>query len=241
MEFRVTTLPDNIKDPADYVHFHKTEKKIDDKFREEVLEKNSIGWMDWYQRRVISQYNNSATDGEKNGFANILDRLGSFLSMIKDDSEKKRRLKSIVDQLVVIIPNDINGIDVSESVRLQLESELERKSSKNFDKIKLNPTSFAKKIEQTGKLLARKIATSSSSFDRMVDTRRETRSKEGATRDRDRDRNLMQSRRFRIKKATPKTKTSLTPHFSGFDFQSKHDVGWLDETEIMVSGKRDYG
>ncbi len=247
MEFRVASLPDNIKDPADYMDMFKDEQNLDEKFRREVLEKNSLGWMDWYQRNIMSQYNVTAMPGEKASFADTLDRLGVLLSMTKESSDKKRRFNDMIDSLAASMAVETNVTQVPETIRLQLESELERKTSMNTkwagSYSLVDETIFRREMGKISEI-TEKVAPS----DDMESFALPQAQAEGKLRGRtsnsqmpfsepyhDDTTTFTGSRRFRAKNESPKKKPALTPHFSGFQFQSKHDIGWLDDAELMVS------
>jgi DNA primase catalytic core len=254
VEFRVARLPDKVKDPADYLDLHKGDSKPDEAFRLEVLESNSLHWMDWFQHRTLTQYNSTATKGEKWSFSDVMDRLGALLSMIKKSSERKARFDDIVDILLNTLAKDNEQGGVSGAVQLQIQSELERKISIMSRTTKSVSVGALAKIERSSdelsKTLARMAPTSgdlppSSILPRvpkLIKDNRRGRQRSSAelgpfqamSSNTNIEGDIPPRRRFRSKNM-PKQKASLTPHFSGFRFQNKHDAAWFGDDDFTVS------
>ena len=249
VEFRVGLLPAKVKDPADYMILHKEDSKPDEAFRLEVLEQNSIHWMDWYQHRTISQYNSTAQAGEKWSFSDVMDRLGALLSMIRESSDRKRRFDEIVGILLKILAKGDDTYGVSEAVRLQIQSELERKVSIMSGTKKSVSLGALAKVESSAdklsKTLARMAPYNSDFPSDMLP--RERKLRKGDPRGRaeagrmdafvrsqaNQEAKVPPGRRFRPK-VSSKQKSSLTPHFSGFRFKNGHDAAWLADEELIV-------
>lgn len=228
VEFRVALLPDGVKDPADYISLPKEDSRRDETFRLEILERNSKQWMDWYQHRTITQYNSTATTGEKWSLSDVMDRLGALLSMIKDSIERQPRFDEIVDILVNIVASDSDEGGVSEVVRLQIQSELERKVSMMSRTTKMVPMGALAKIERSADELSKTLARMAplpGDLPPSTSSRKQKPRKVSPRGRRQAD--------FRTK-TTPARRPSLTPHFAGFQFQDKHAAAWLDDEELLV-------
>ena len=63
-ELYVATLPDETKDPSDFVDYAGGGDEAKIRFEEDVLDK-VISWNDWYIERIMSQHDASAEDGTK--------------------------------------------------------------------------------------------------------------------------------------------------------------------------------
>jgi DNA primase len=253
VEFRVARLPETVKDPADYMEINKDSKKLDDKFRREILGENSLEWTDWYQGHILDQYNQTATTGESGNFADMVERLGSFLSMLKNGQDRKKRFRDIVDVLAVTIARESNETEVSETVRLQLEAELKRKTE---TKTKLNQGSSFPASANSGnptddisRTLARMAPSNDPQTEFQVPKKKRRAAKSKAPPDETYPFDAYEAdfvtpprteRRFRAKNRIPKKKPALTPHFSGFEFNNNHDKMWLDDMELTVSLRAQY-
>ena len=254
VEFRVAFLPDNIKDPADYMSLHKEDSKPDEAFRLDVLERNSFNWVDWYQHRTISQYNSTARSGEKWSFSDVMDRLGALLSTIKESSDRKLRFNEIVDILLNILAKDEDSDEVSGAVRSQIQTELQRKISILSGTTKSASIGALAKVERSAERLSKTLARMAPSSDdfpsdvlsrernlQKIDLRRRVQASriyssvdsQAVSPQPNQNAEIPPGRRFRAKNLS-KQKTSLTPHFSGFRFQNGHDAAWLEDEELIV-------
>jgi len=250
VEFRVGCLPDGVKDPADYMNLLSEVTKPDETFRQEILGRNSFHWIDWYQHHTIKQYNSTATPGGKWSFSDIVDRLGLLLSTIEDVSERQRRLNDIVDLLLNAVGKDNDDHDITQALRLQIQSELERKVFLSLTVIRPLSTGALVRTERftdkLSKTLARMAPTGDDTHQGTV-TRKpkfgvnKLGQPEGigasdadeALLDRSNKSKMRSRRKFRAKDL-PKVMAPLTPHFSGFRFENQHDTAWLKEEGVFV-------
>lgn len=225
--------------------------KLDDLFRKEVLGDSSLEWTDWYQKHILDQYNQTAGAGESGSFADIMERLGGFLAMVRDEPDRNRRFRHITDVLAEIIAAGSNETEISETMRLQLEAELKRKTSmrarSNQGASFLASPNSATPRDDISRTLARMAPRNDPQPEFQYPKKRGVKNKkivpqasllpfengyssfeqEPAT-------PLKSNRRFRAKNLAKK-KPALTPHFSGFEFSNDNDKRWMDDLELMVS------
>lgn len=255
VEFRVAQLPAGVKDPAEYIELHGQASEVDKQFRRDILEGNSLPWIDWYEDHILSQFNLSAPVGDKGSVSSIMENLAILLSMIKETTERKKRFDQVAEVLIMKMGQVTNVEDVSETARLQIQSELAKKvsimtkaastkSGGSLPKIQRSNVELEKTLmrmapsggERPGSSLS-KIPSLSSSSNRGMKQSGEgnTATPKGATfQSVSSKKGPEAGRKFRAK-GSPRRKPSLTPHFSGFKFQSKHDVAWLADDELTVS------
>eukprot|EP00984_Skeletonema_dohrnii_P035320 scaffold34962_cov216-Skeletonema_dohrnii-CCMP3373.AAC.1 len=123
-ELYVATLPDEIKDPSDFMDYAGGGNKAKIRFEEDVLDQ-AISWNDWYIERILSQYDVSAEDGTKGSFPGICDEVSTFLATFTNPADRTRRVYNIAEKLVdLIAPSSEKNSTSSSMMRVQLESDI---------------------------------------------------------------------------------------------------------------------
>ena len=247
VEFRVAHLPKRVKDPSEYIETNRDESNAGDKFRVQILKDSSVEWKDWYQRHVMNEYNATASKDEKGSLAYILDELGDFLAKLQTgDSEMRWRTREIVNEVAAWIADENNKTVVEEVVRLQLEAVRDTQASaraKSVFSSPLNQRGSIDKMSQTLATMAPHNEPALSSGLRPLKKTGNANTIQGwqrsayfdSTTGSGDERHSETGRRFPARTKDRKTRKefSLTPHFSGFDFSSKHDREWLQDDEML--------
>jgi len=94
----VATLPDGLKDPADFIEAKTTKNGSGDggdAFRKEVMEE-AASWSDWFISRIIARYEVEESeegdgDGMGSSFLDVCDKVTSFLSSFPNPVDRTRR------------------------------------------------------------------------------------------------------------------------------------------------------
>jgi DNA primase len=248
VEIRIASLPEGLKDPADYLEQNTKSESLEEDFRKEVID-SSVEWTEWYTQHIISGYDASVPRGSSGSFGDVFERLASFLATFQNPAERTKRACELASYLAEIISNDNNNTQVSKSVRIQLEADLVEKSSNIADSRAAisgriasvdggSPRDTLKKLssivrgdgisglDESKKLISKalkkreKDQVSPQEQEEAARAPKNVRSKQG--------------RRFKERKPASKNVPSLTPHFSGFDFSDELDARWLGLIDDQV-------
>lgn len=122
-EIRVATLPDDTKDPAEFIEQRKHSKNVAEDFLSIVVD-TSVEWTNWYLRRMMVQYDSSAVRGSTGSFEDIFERVANFLGTFSNAAERTHRACHVAGKLADIISIGGSGVEVSHTARIQLESDL---------------------------------------------------------------------------------------------------------------------
>jgi len=128
VEIRIAELPEGTKDPAEYIEQNNNVKTLEDSFREDIIA-TSLEWTDWYIKRLLSMYDRSAARGSTGSFGDVFERLAGFLASINNAAERIKKACELSSRLAEIIAKENNSTHVSDTVRIQLESDLVDKAS----------------------------------------------------------------------------------------------------------------
>ena len=245
-ELYVATLPDETKDPSDFVDYAGGGDEAKIRFEEDVLDK-VISWNDWYIERIMSQHDASAEDGTKGSFTVICDEVSTFLATLTNPVDRTRRVYNIADKLVdLIAPSSDKNSTSSSMMRVQLESDI------------LNMATRKAGVREA---MERRIEQADGFSGDVTSATMEKLARGGS----DEDNKLMSANALARLKAPPKahkprkpiaprsvstrprsvSKTKrrtvdpperhFVPHFNGFTFEHKSDRDWLGITDNRVS------
>ena len=259
IEFVVASLPEGIKDPADFVQqypFDKKIKKMDTIQRsfKELVEDTAKDWTEWYIDLIMSQYNESAVRGAPGSFGNIFERVAEFLATFQNAAERIKKASEVSILFSEIMAKQNGTPTVSETVRVQLEADLVDQASriaKSRDVVTRRLEALAEDVSDVdlqnrltsiaqGEGIDGPDEDAKLSFKKRMEDPdfkadvKKKRAMRGQKRPSSSPRNS--ERRFKVKKMeTPK----LIDHFDGFDFPNSNDADWLGLPKQKSKRKKD--
>jgi DNA primase catalytic core len=255
VEIVVAHLPPGIKDPADFIEANKGGTKGGAVFREQVL-RQAEDWTTWYLKRILSRYNEKALRGTPGSFGDMCDRVSEFLATFPNPADRTKMAHDIANNLVELVAKSSGSGEVSNSFRIQLESDLvDMVSRKAAAKESLGrrieavdgfaPNQQDDKLSQMSKGLyqadeSKKLSTKAFKESNPVKARvlpqrlkpaLDQRDVPGPTAGRKANntaRKAPPGTRKGIKRDFKKTVyPSMTPYFQGFEFENESDAEWL--------------
>lgn len=249
-ELYVATLPDDIKDPSDFVDYAGGGNKAKIRFEEDVLDK-AISWNDWYIERIMSQHDTSAGDGTKGSFSSICDEVSTFLATLTNPADRTRRVCNIAEKLVdLIAPSSDKNSTSSSMMRVQLEADILNMATRKAGVRE----AMERRIEQadgfSGDVTSatmEKLARGGSDDDnKLMSATALARMKPPPKQiSAPRPRKPVAPPRFGSTRSRTARKTKrrtiypperhFVPHFNGFTFEHKSDRDWLGMTDDRVS------
>ena len=123
VEIVVACLPPGIKDPADFIEANNGGTKGGGVFREQVL-RQAEDWTTWYLKRILSRYNQRALRGTPGSFGDMCDRVSEFLATFSNAADRTKMAHDIASNLAELVAKSSGSGEVSNSFRIQLESDL---------------------------------------------------------------------------------------------------------------------
>lgn len=252
LEILIASLPNDIKDPADFVELIKDSSNPEERFRAEIVSK-AVEWSDWYIKHILSSYDDQSIRGTRGSFGDIFERLASFLATYKNAAERTKRACEVAASLGDILSDDANATQASNTVRVQLETDLVEKaasiansnaaianriapSGTNDNDVKTKMYNVASGYGSLGIEEASKMSkgalnrASKAEVDNATTSAASTRPRSPPPD----ERRSLQGTRFRMGRLPVKQEPTLTPHFSGFDFLSENDAKWLGLVDDKV-------
>jgi hypothetical protein len=258
VEILVATLPSGVKDPAEYVELgdKKSRSRIGEQFRKEVMD-TAKDWTVWYLDRLLSCYDEIALHGMAGSFADICDRVSEFLSRFPNPAERTKRAHDVAGSLADVISCGSDSGQVSNALRIQLESDLVNMVARKADaresierRIESVEGSSADVINQKLWKMTKGDGMSPSDDSSKLSTRALKALKKGdfllpssgkanGTR-KIRSRRSSHTgsgsvgsrqgvrRRMRRSSTAKLSQLPLTPHFCGFHFENQSDADWLN-------------
>ena len=137
IEIFVASLPDTVKDPAEFLEENSEEEGLDEKFRAEVIDK-AQEWTRWYMNTLVNAHDPVSTNNtaeEDGGFGKVFDNVASFLSVFESVDERMKKASIITSKLTSRmdaerekVDGDSNHTEASITTRIQLASNLVEKA-----------------------------------------------------------------------------------------------------------------
>jgi hypothetical protein len=143
VDIYVATLPEGIKDPADFLEqYQGVVDRPDKKFRLDVVQ-NATEWSVWYMDRLIASPKMESGNKEKQSFSDVFERVASFLATFEKKEDLAKRASLVAPKLanLVTVLNNTETQTMSSTVLSQLESELVEKAN---DLVRSRSTQFSK-------------------------------------------------------------------------------------------------
>lgn len=264
VEIRIASLPENVKDPAEFLENYNKQKEKEEEssaageFRKEVLD-TSMEWTEWYIDRILRRYDSSALRGADGSFGDTFERVAEFLATFKNAADRTKRACEVAASLADIMAVESDSPSMSNTVRIQLESDLVDKASR----IANSRDAVARRIESveggsdadvqaklsnmargTGlsgdddneKLSWKKLKEDPENRPKTISGPLPSKKKTVSTRSKDKS-NGPQRRTYKPRNAKQEAPI-LTPHFAGFEFANDSDAEWLglskDKVNLLV-------
>lgn len=120
IEIHVASLPDGIKDPAEFIEAKGGASKASsgENFRTDILD-TSVSWNLWFISRLISRYN----PDDSSSFSSVCESVSSFLSTHRNAAERTKQAYEAAGKLAEHITKDTGGSGDG-PLKIQLESDL---------------------------------------------------------------------------------------------------------------------
>ncbi len=127
VEVYVGTLPEGVKDPAEFVEMRMKDKSANvvECFETEVL-KNAVLWTEWFIDNWISKYD----PHDQSSFARICDVITTFLSNNRNPADRTKQAFEAAGKLAT----KISGKNETGPLHIQLESDLLGMAAKKASK-----------------------------------------------------------------------------------------------------------
>lgn len=250
VQFLVASLPSGIKDPGDFIEVRREigtpGNQIADEFRDQVLN-SAVDWSDWFLTRILDRYNLNASREAAGSFGDVFQRVAEFLSTFSSPAERTKSAYEISGKLARLMALDSNRTTISKAARMQLESDLIDSASR----LAAAKEAMKRRVEVVNggspaetRLLLSAMSKGGTSVDDTNETgklsRKALRKLSGPPKPNvlsDRPNEKLMSNRPMTSKQRPRRRIfrslrqneepSLTPHFSGFDFENPNDADWL--------------
>jgi DNA primase len=266
VEIRIASLPKNVKDPAEYLeNYNKQKEKMQassaaDEFRKEVLD-TSVEWTEWYIDRILGQYDSTALRGAAGSFGDLFERVAEFLATFKNAADRTKRACEVAASLADIMAKESDSPSMSNTVRIQLESDLVDKASR----IANSRDAVARRIESvdggsdadvqaklsnvargTGlsggddkeKFSWKKLKEDPENRPKIIPGPLPSKKKTVSMRPKDKpngpEKQQYQRRTYKPRNAKEEAPI-LTPHFAGFEFANDSDAEWLGLSKEKVN------
>ena len=256
VEILIATLPAGIKDPADFFEAKKLGTKGGEVFRDDVLRK-AEDWTIWYLKRILSRYNEKALRGTPGSFGDMCDRVSEFLATFPNPADRTKRAHDVASILVDLVSTSSEPREVSNSFRIQLQSDLvdmvSRKAAakeslgrrieavdgfdpkQQADKLlKLSRGAGSSETDDSNKLSFKALKTANPITARVLPKKLNPLSEERdmpslkTGRAENRARKVKPGDRQQIQRDRRKQQSAaMTPHFKGFEFVNESDAEWL--------------
>jgi DNA primase len=250
VEFRVATLPENVKDPDEYVQATKATVSVGLSFIEDVAEL-AEDWVSWFVNRIVASYNPDAQRGRLGSFSEVFERVAEHLATAVDAADRTRAAYEVAGTLARILSRESNSTEMSEAVRSQLEADLIDTSARianvknsvkrRAETVALDQTDVRVSPESALKALMK--GEGPSGIDEQAGNRNFVLIKEDFSSERKGNfprkrespeltaqrRTPMRRAKSRVLKlkSQKESEPALTPHFAGFQFANKFDEEWL--------------
>ena len=236
VQIQVATLPVGMKDPADFIEYGRQKRsdalQVAKSFQTRVLD-TAVEWTEWFLLRIIAKYNPEASRGAIGSFGNVFEEAADFMAGSMNAAERTQRAMDVTNLLASILAKERNTTDLSETVRIQLESDLLDLSSRMADA----KESLQRRTEKFGHGSTNVLATLArgsgpESFTEEMNSKLarnvtiQSKSGNAMTYNTEKFNDETPKRRVFRPKGSRKPK-SLTPHFAGFKFAHDTDAAWL--------------
>jgi len=138
VRFKIATLPEKCKDPADYVEMKKSEHSanqmgtiidVEDDFNFEVVEP-AMEWMEWYMERLLSTYDDQALPNTPGSFGDVFEQIANFLSNIENPAERTKRSFQSAKVMAAFLSGSGSSAPAGATIQAQLESDLVQSASR---------------------------------------------------------------------------------------------------------------
>jgi len=233
VEVKVAQLPNDMKDPSDFIESKRKKSKsyAANSFEKEIIDK-SISWSDWYLARVLLLFNSTTKENEKESFSSICDKITSFLANVENPAERTRQAFECAKSLAERVSESSES--TNEALRVQLESDLldmtarKAKVRENLDRRVLEPDQKRRLsngyVEKDRKrLMTNELSKQNGKTNELASSLNEKRNSSSMNKG-----NAMVDtrQRKRIQKKPAKMQ-NVMPHFNGFPIYSEDDRKWL--------------
>lgn len=244
VDILVATLPDEIKDPAEFIEQTQrngNEKDIAESFQTQIVD-TALDWVKWYTNRIIAGYQSETPRGQVGSFQDVFQRVANFLGTSLDTADRTKAAYEVSGYFAGILANETNASSISDAVQSQLECDLVDLASrvaKSKEGIERRAESVIDGSQSSPNVRSVVAAWSrghgpSGSEDQGL-SRKERRSRRTAplsgnppdvTTEKPVETRVRKGKRQKHRLTRPVAKP-LTPHFSGFQFANKRDAEWL--------------
>jgi DNA primase len=266
VEIRIASLPENVKDPAEFLESYNKQKGKKEgssaagEFRKEVLD-TSVEWTEWYIDRILRQYDSTALRGAAGSFGDTFERVAEFLATFKNAADRTKRACEVAASLADIMAEESDSTSMSNTVRIQLESDLVDKASR----IANSRDAVARRIESVEggsdadvqaklsnvargsglsgdddkeKFSWKKLKEDPENQPKIIPGPLPSKKKTVSMRPKDQlngpEEQQYQRRTYKPRNAK-KEAPILTPHFAGFEFANDSDAEWLGLSKDKVN------
>ena len=249
VDIRVATMPEDIKDPDEYVQLRKGEGEGDvgQEFVESVIQR-AADWNKWFIERILLSYNLEAKRERIGSFGDVFNRVAEHLATSMNSADRTRSAYNVADALARVLAKEKNATDVSDVVRNQLESDLieecariasvrdsvrRRTEAASLGKADANANRALRALSKgegpsgiEERITAQTKPFDSSSPISLQDTKQASKLARSSMASMQ-VKAVKRARDAKPRAVRPRSAPTLTPHFAGFRFANKSDQDWL--------------
>jgi DNA primase len=247
VDIRVATMPEEIKDPDEYVQLRKGEGDVGQEFVESVIQR-AADWNKWFIERILLSYNPEAQRERIGSFGDVFNRVAEHLATSMNSADRTRSAYNVADALARVLAKEKNATDVSDVVRNQLESDLieecariasvrdsvrRRTEAASLGKADANANRALRALSKgegpsgiEERITAQTKPFDSSSPISLQDTKQASKLARSSMASMQ-VKAVKRARDAKPRAVRPRSAPTLTPHFAGFRFANKSDQDWL--------------
>jgi DNA primase catalytic core len=253
VEFHIATLPDGVKDPAEYFDVHGISADILQKFKDSVVDK-SIAWTDWHLKRTVKGVILDDGDDQSNSLLLAFEQVADFVARSLEEPVRTQTVRTVAELLAAKITKQNNDTEFADVIYDQITIDLldlvsrivsSRESATESQKLPKDYSSIIKSLAKgNGLTSASAVDVTKLSTEALAEHREKLDNTEFSLSLRMQDKVEKKQRKV-VKVEKPKRRKittikrtnaralaahqprSLLPHFSGFVFTHKSDEEWL--------------
>lgn len=232
VDVSIAQLPVGLKDPAEFVELYdNSDEDIAQEFQCQVVDK-AIDWTDWFIQHIVGGYSQAAPRGGRGSFGDIFERVANFLAVSMGPADRTKRAYEVSSILSTMIAKDRNETEVSNAVRMQLESDLIDLAARRCREKEAVQRRAEAMAANSTTVSAKQFASAIVSGGQLDSANGKMKALQGLQ---SIDEQNLPSGKYRPSQRKRRANLvrkkhqveSLTPHFAGFRFSHKSDRDWL--------------
>ena len=222
----VATLPNGIKDPADFVGIADKDEEATSRFETEVIQQ-AQPWDEWYLTQIIKKNGGASADGSS--LPAIVDDVSSFLAAFPDAADRTQKVRSAAEVLADRFAKDFDSKSSIGMKQVQIESDISNMiSRKNAARETLERRTEQTSLDHIATMnIIDESKLSTSALAKLHPTRQGTLAEVPRWVRPQRRASRKPPLRTSYKRRSQSREKDMVPHFNGLNFKHKTDRDWL--------------